>query len=150
MRTFLRELQAARRDLVIAWFSLLVMAFGGCAIARGDELAESKANAALALAKAKRERETTSCHFDYEQALAESRRSRKPLVLWIGVRCTQHPTLRRELSDAVHCHVASHNNDRTPRVAIEDRDGSEWYVRAENIDAETARKLRVMWLSKSN
>ena len=142
MCSFLRELRAARRDLVIAWFAFLVLAIGGCAIARGDELSESKARAALALAKAKRDREAAICHFDYEEAVAESRRLRKPLVLWIGVKCTEHPTLRRDLRDAVHCHLASHNNDRTPRIAIEDRNGNEWYVRAENIGPDTARKLR--------
>ena len=56
MRFFLRELHAARSDLAIAWLAFVVLAIGGCAIARGDELAESKARSALALAKAKRER----------------------------------------------------------------------------------------------
>jgi hypothetical protein len=142
MRFFLRELRAAKRDLLIAWLVLLLVVVGGCAIARGDELAESKSRAALALAKAKRERETTSCHFDYKIAVAESRRLRKPLVIWVGVRCAEHPALRRDLADAVHCHVAIHNADRTPRIAVEDADGNEWFVRAEKIGAETARKLR--------
>ena len=149
MRSFLRDLafqvRSARGDIIVAWLVLLVFTVGGCAVARGEETPESISRAALALAKAKREREAASCHFDYDSAVAEARRLRKPLVLWIGVTCTEHPGLRRELNDAVHCHLSVHNNDRTPRVAIEDRDGTEWYVRAEKIGAETARKLRSKW-----
>jgi hypothetical protein len=53
--------------------------------------------------------------------------------------------LRQDLSDVIHCHVAEHNGDHTPRVAVIDADENEWFVRSEKIGPDTARKLRAKW-----
>jgi hypothetical protein len=145
LRDFFRHARSARNDILFAWLALLLVAIGGCAIARGEEMPEASARAALALAKAKRERETMSCFSDYETAAAESQRRGKPLVLWVGVKCVDHPRLRRDLADAVHCHLTVQRGDRTPRVVIQGADGIEWFVRPEKIGRETARRIREKW-----
>jgi hypothetical protein len=111
----------------------------------GEELDEAKARASLALAKAKREREATSCFRDYEVAATEARRTNRPLVLWVGLTCREHATLRRELADAVHCHVAKQRGDDSPRVVIQGVDGIEWFIRPEKIGSDTAKKIREKW-----
>src|SRR5262249_2191289 len=100
---------------------------------------------ALALAKAKREREATSCFADYEAAVAAAKRADKHLVVWVGMTCGDHPQLRRDLADAIHCHVPSQHGDRTARIVIEGADGVEWFVRPERIGPDTARKIRAKW-----
>jgi hypothetical protein len=148
MRSLLHDIVAQIRfasyDVFLAWLAFAAFTIGGCT-ARGEEVQETKARAALALAKAKREREAASCFTDYEGATAEARRAHKHLVLWVGVNCTEQPGLRRELSDAVHCHLPSQYGDRTPRIVIQGADGVDWFVRPEKIGPDTARKIRAKW-----
>lgn len=108
--------------------------------AKGEEKpptpAELKARfeVALSLAKAKRERETkeavvaASCFRDLALAQTEAEKSKKKLVLWVGMKCEDYPTLRAELSDCVHCHVARYNDDETPRLVITANDGKQYRV----------------------
>lgn len=138
---FVNQFRSARNDLFFAWLALVAFLIGGCT-ARGED---SEARAALALAKAKRERESTSCYVDFEAAVAAARRADKHLVVWVGMKCSDQPRLRRELSDAIHCHVPSQHGDRTPRVVIQGADGIEWFVRLEKIGPDTARKIREKW-----
>jgi hypothetical protein len=147
LRYFFIEARAARTDLFLAWLAFAAFLIGGCT-ARGDESHEATARAALALAKAKRERESTNCFGDYEAAVTAAKRADKHLVLWVGMKCIDQPQLRRELADAIHCHLPSQHGDRTPRVVIEGVDGIEWFVRSEKIDSETARKIRKKWAGR--
>ncbi len=124
LRDFARQMRSARDDLFVVWLALLAYLVGGCT-ARGENLPEAQARATLALAKAKRDREATSCFTDLASAKLESRRTRKPLVLWVGVTCAEHGELRRDLKDAIHCHVREHDGDRSPRIVIEAGDGTE-------------------------
>ncbi len=146
MRSLLRDVveqaHAARNDLFFAWLAFAAFTIGGCTAAHGDEPYMAKARAALALAKAKRERESMSCFADYDAAVAAARRFDKHLVLWVGMKCSDHPGLRRDLADAIHCHLPAQHGDRTPRVVIEGANGIEWYVRAERIGPDTVRKIR--------
>lgn len=145
LRDFVQFFRDARYDLLLVWLALAgFVAGGGCTTARGED-AEATARAALALAKAKRDREAAGCFTDYEEAAAAARRLKKPLVLWVGMTCADHPGLRRELGDAVHCHIPRHGRDRAPRVVIRGADGVEWFVRAEKIGPDTARKIREKW-----
>jgi hypothetical protein len=145
LRDFRQHFAAARIDLTYAWLALVGFLIGGCTAARGADPAEAQAKAALALAKAKRDREAASCFTDYDKAAAEARRTNKPLVLWIGVKCSAHPGLRKELADAVHCHLTAAGRDPSPRVVFQGADGIDWFVRAETINAETARRIRAKW-----
>src|SRR5262245_53754451 len=92
---------------------------------------QAKCAAALALAKAKREREAgkqatgPSCHKDAGAALAEAKRTGKPLVYWVGVTCEENAALRNALDAAVHCHLSSYDGFAIPRVVIADTDGRE-------------------------
>ena len=113
---------------------------------RGDE---ATARVRLVLAKAKRERQSSNCFTDHAAAVAEARRLKKPLVLWVAVKCSEHTRLRSELSDAVHCHVAQQNRDHTPRIVIEGGDGVEWFVRPDKIGPDTAWKIRAKWRAPS-
>lgn len=144
LRDFINQFRSARNDLFFAWLALVAFLIGGCS-ARGGE---DQARAALALAKAKRERETASCFADYEAAVAAAKRADKHLVLWVGMKCSDHPRLRRELNDAIHCHVPSRHGDRTPRLEIEGADGIGWFVRAEKIGPDTSRKVREKWAGR--
>lgn len=144
LRYFFIEARAARTELLFAWLAFIAFLIGGCTV-RGDELHEAESRAALALAKAKRERETTSCFVDYEAAVAAAKRADKHLVLWVGMKCGDHPELRRDLADAIHCHLPSQRGDRTPRIVIEGADGIEWFVRSEKIGPDTVRRIREKW-----
>lgn len=121
-------------------------------LARGQDDSEARAKAALALAKAKREREKgkgaevpADCHKDYTAAVREAERTGKPMVLWVGVQCTDHPELRKDLRNAVHCHMARRAGQREPGVVIIGGDGIEYVVRPEKINATTADKIREAW-----
>ena len=123
-------------------------------LARGQDEAEARAKAALALAKAKRERlqsagkgaqVPTDCHTDYTAAVREAERTGKPMVLWVGVQCSDHPELRRSLKDAVHCHMARRAGQREPGVVIIGGDGIEYVVRPEKIGPNTADRIREAW-----
>lgn len=145
LRDFGRFFRDARYDLLLVWLALAGFAAGGgCTTARGED-AEATARAALALAKAKRDREAVGCFADYEAAAAEARRLKKPLVLWVGMTCADHPGLRRELGDAVHCHLPRRGRDPAPSLVIPGADGVEWFVRSEKIGPDTARKVRAKW-----
>ncbi|MSR53899.1 MAG: hypothetical protein EXS09_11515 [Gemmataceae bacterium] len=141
MRSWLPDF--ARDDLVVR-LALIAFLIGG-GMARGENLSQPQARATLALAKAKRDREATSCFTDRASAVAESRRTRKPLVLWVGVTCAKHAEIRRDLSDAIHCHVPEQHGDGAPRIVIEGADGTEWFVPAEKINARTAGRIRAKW-----
>jgi hypothetical protein len=145
LRDIVDEFRSARTDLLIAWLAFLAFIIGGCAAVHGGEPFESKARAALALAKAKRDREATGCFADYEAAVAEAKRTDKHLVLWVGLQCADHPQIRHELADAIHCHLLSQHGDRTPRIVIQGNDGVEWYVTPEKLGPETSRKIRDKW-----
>lgn len=144
LRDFAGQVQAARDDLFVVWLALFAFLIGGCT-ARGESIAEAKARATLALTKAKRDREATSCFTDLASAKIEARRTRKPLVLWVDVTCAEHAELRRELADAIHCHLPELQGDKSPRIVFEAADGTEWFVRAEKIDARTAARIRAKW-----
>lgn len=144
LKYFILEAHAARTDLFFAWLAFVAFLIGGCT-ARGDDSHEAESRAALALAKAKRERETGRCFSDYEAAIAAAKRANKHLVLWVGMKCGDHPQLRRELADAIHCHLPSQHGDRTPRIVIEGADGIEWFVPSEKIGPETVRRIREKW-----
>jgi hypothetical protein len=141
LRYFILEARSAGSELFFAWLAFAAFLIGGCT-ARGDE---AEARAALALARAKREREATSCFVDYEAAVVAAKRRDKHLVLWVGMQCSDHPQLRRDLGDAIHCHLPSQHGDRTARILIEGADGVEWFIRPEKISSETARKIRAKW-----
>lgn len=134
------------RNAVLA---LLVVAGG--AWADTPEQAKAKSAAALALAKAKRERETKAkadvlpYHTDYAAALKEAERSGKHLVLWVGMTCEERPALRKELAGAVHCHLATFDGDRTPRVVIRGGDGINYAWLRSAIDVRTAARIRDQW-----
>lgn len=145
LRDIFNEFFAARTDLSFAWLAFLGFAVGGCTAVRGDESHETNARSALALAKAKRERDATTCLVDYAAAIVEARRADKHLILWVGMKCSDHPQLRRELADAIHCHVPDQRGDRTPRVVIEGSNGIEWFVTPEKIGPDTVRKIREKW-----
>jgi hypothetical protein len=144
LRHFIVEARSARSDLFFAWLAFAAFLIGGCT-ARGDESHEAAARAVLALVKAKRERETASCFSDYEAAIAAAKRADKRLVIWVGMQCSDRPQLRRELADAIHCHLPSQHGDRTPRIVIVGADGIEWFIRPEKIGPDTARKIREKW-----
>lgn len=152
MRSFCRDLKchlaAARPDLTLVWLMLLGFAVGGCSAARGAGRGEAQARAALALAKAKRDRQAASCFTDYAAAVAETRKTNRPLVLWVGMTCSEHPQLRAGLADAVHCHLPERGRDGAPRVVIQGADGVEWFVRAEKIGPATARQIRAKWQAR--
>lgn len=148
LRDLIHRLGEARSDLLVVWLALVAFMIGGCRT-RGETTAESKARAALVLAKVKRERESMGCHVDLATAQAESRRRRRPLVLWVNLACSQHPELRRQLNEAVHCHVPSRDNDRSPRLLIRGEDGTEWFVPPEKIGPDTAQRIRAKWQAES-
>ncbi len=119
----------------------------------GDPDPKAKAAAALALAQAQRTREhvvadaAAGCYDDADYKVAQrfAAREDKPLVLWIGMRCTERPAVRKALGDAVHCHLKERYGDPTPRVAVVGRDGNDYFVRREKVTDETAGKLRAKW-----
>lgn len=118
--------------------------------AQGDEGGEAKAKGALALAKAKRERDnskaqTLACHTDYATAAKEAEKTGKPLVVWVGVQCVEHPGLRKALDSAVHCHATEWHKNKEARIVIQGSDGNEYYVTPEKIKADTADKLKAKW-----
>lgn len=141
-----------RHDAILVMFGIaLLFQLTYTAAANGQDK-EAESRAALALAKAKREREQAkaktvalACHSDYTVAAAEAARSKKPLVLWVGVKCSDIPELRKALSEAVHCHLAIQRGDDTPRIVIQGGDGVEYYVRPERIADDTAAKIRQKW-----
>ena len=126
-------------------------------LARGQDDSESKAKAALALAKAKRDREQsagkgaqvpTDCHTDLSAAGKECDRTGKPLVLWVGVKCDDYPDLRRNLSEAVHCHLETHSRVDGKAIVVKGTDGIEYIVTAERIGPDTAEKIKAKWKAK--
>lgn len=117
-----------------------------------DEKDVARAKAALALAKAKRERVEAKatatemeCHKDYAAAVEEAKRLELPLVLWVGVKCKQHPELRKALTNAVHCHQESTPRYKEPAIVVQGSDGNEYFIRPENVTAETPAKIREKW-----
>jgi hypothetical protein len=117
--------------------------------AAGTEPAEAQARATLALAKAKRDREAAACFTDYDAAAAEARRVNKPLVLWVGVKCSAHPSVRAALADAIHCHLPATGRDPTLRVVFQGADGLDRSIRASDIGPDTARQIRETWRKPS-
>lgn len=120
-------------------------------VARADNADELKAKASLALAKAKREREAVkghaslSCHTDMTVATREATEAGRPLVVWVGVKCSDHPSLRKALDNASHVHVAEWNGSREKKIVFQGTDGLEYFVRPEKVKTDTAGKIRAKW-----
>ena len=125
----------------------VVVLVGGCITARADECTEAQAKACLALAKAKRERVTKLtatadvCHTDIVTAKAEAVKTKKPLVLWVGVKCADKPALRKALGGCIHCHVATRPGSERPEIIIEGDDGVVWSIEERRLDEGDAEKI---------
>ena len=91
------------------------------------------AEAAMALAKAKlitlrdelKRVAQFECHAVLTEAKEEATRSKKQLVLWVGMTCESMPAIREGLSDCVHCHVDNYNGSTSPRICVP-VDGGAW------------------------
>lgn len=138
---------------VLVWQLLSAVA------ARADDTDQSKASASLALAKAKREREATKAapvsaididRETYAKAAKVAKETGKPLVLWVGMKCEDHPGLCKALGNAVHCVLSERDKDPTPRIVINGNDGIDYYVLPEKIAAETAMKIWLKWSSPAS
>lgn len=122
-----------------------------------DENAD-RARAALAIAKAAREREYSSaqtkevgkdagvmegCFTDLSTARKVSKVLKKPLVLWVGMVCTDAPDTCKSLADdVVSCHLTEYHGDKSPRIVVSDPDGVEYKIRKQDIDATTPIGVR--------
>jgi hypothetical protein len=133
--------------------AVLVCSFRGSKARGAEPDPRAKAAAALELAKAQRERETKAavaaapCFNDYGQAAAAARKAGKPLVVWIGLHCTDRPAFRAPLGDAVHCHVdlSAAGEWREPAV-IFSAQGGKWYrIDPAKLDADRAGRVKTMW-----
>jgi len=119
-----------------------------CATAQDAKETVAKSKAILALTKAARERGeqerviATGCFDDEATAKKLAEKLGKKLILWVGMKCEDVPSIRKDLSDCVHCHTESHNGDTTPRVVVTGLDGKEY--RVERPDLSTAA-VRHIW-----
>jgi hypothetical protein len=136
--------------LAIALFCFIICLPLMCSKARGSE--EDESRAALALARAARERsvrvaaETQPiCFTDPALATAKALKDGKPIMWWVGgLQCKDHAEFRAAVGDVVHCHVASHDGDRSKRVVFA-ADGVEFYILEENLTKARAERLRSKW-----
>ena len=115
----------------------------------GESPAVDQAKAALALAKAAREREAAKavtmskhCFKSHGEAAFVAAKTRKPLVLWVGMCCEDSPVIREALPDAVHCHLPAFNGDDSPRVVFTGPDGRSWQYDKDQLNEKTAAKIR--------
>jgi len=117
-----------------------------------------KAKAALALAKAQRERQqhaaivakekpkaivVEGCFEDLNTARLVAKKVKQPLVLWVGMTCTDAGDVCKAIrDDVVSCHVKSYHGSDTPRVVVTDPDGVEYRILKSEFDATTPIGIR--------
>lgn len=120
-----------------------------------EDPAVCKAKATLALAKASRERmnaQTVSrdeCLKNYESAVIKATHFGRPLVLWVGMECSEAVEFKNALPDAVHAHLLSWNGSSAPRVVIADAKGASYGYPKEVLDAKAAREIERLWTEKT-
>ncbi len=126
--------------------------FGGCSRSIAGEKEKAEADATLALAKAKRDRQSAkpavdklTANQDYEKAVLHADLTGKPLVLWVGIKCSDHDELYRNLSGAVHCQLPRWRKDDTPRLVIMGGDDCEYWIAASKLNLKSADKIREKW-----
>ncbi len=135
---------------------LVLLLVGAYCRTHGDESTD-KAKAALALAKAQRERQATStvakpkpraivvedCYEDLTLAKTVAATLNRPLVLWVGMACSDAPDVCDGLrADAVSCHAKSYRGDSTPRVVVPDPKGDEYRILKTELNSTTAIGIR--------
>ena len=93
---------------------------------------DADVEAALALAKAKHGlvtirdlRNASGCWTDLKAAKTVAAAGGKPLVLWVGMTCSELPEVRAALADCVHCHLDV--DAAGPGVRVLLRDGVSYY-----------------------
>ncbi len=88
---------------------------GGACMCNGCtcDLDAAKAKAAKVLDKLCKDRECTE---DVAEAVARAEKSGKPIFVWVGFDCKAEPKIRAAFPNAIHCHAASMNGDKTQRI----------------------------------
>ncbi len=121
--------------------SIIVIALAICPMLHADDIdiARAKAKASLELRQVQRDREAVTeakeratealrvrteqrklehgeCCEDVALALAKAKDEGRMIFLWVGFSCKAEPTIRKAFPDAVHCHIAEMNGDKTERI----------------------------------
>lgn len=103
-----------------------------------------RARAAMAIARAKagtRFGRQTNCYEDVTQAKAAATLKNQPLLLWVGLNCTEHQAFREAMNDCVNCHASELDGDAGPALFVLQDGKTSKRLAPQEISVKAAREM---------
>lgn len=131
---------------------------GVCISFADEDLVKAKASAALQLAKAKRDRDKSMAKSNQKAAIHEgefydditlakavSKSLNRPLVIWVGIKPTDHRQILKELEDeTINVYLSEYNNKTDQRIVVYDpKEKSEIAFLRNTFDSWTPIAIRL-------